>query len=221
LYILQKTLHFDFKIDMKFDPQKQTVKENYKLLIGSILPRPIAFVSTRSKSGQLNLAPFSFFTGISSMPPTICFASARKGEEGIKKDTLSNIEETGEFVVNVVTEDIASQMNETATEFPPDIDEFKLSGLTPAECDVVSVPRVKESPINLECKLYKVLHIGAQAAGGSALIIGEIILFHIADDLLQNGRINTELLRPVGRLAGQEYTKLGKIFTLERKPYKP
>jgi len=206
---------------MKIDPKKQSVRENYKLMTGSILPRPIAFVSTRAKSGELNLAPFSYFTAISSMPPTICFAAGRKGKEGIKKDTLTNIEETGEFVVNVVTEDIVEQMNLTATDFPPEINEFKLAGLTPIDCDVVSVPRVKESPINMECKLYQVIHIGLESSGGSALIIGEILLFHITDHLLAEGKINTEFLKPVGRLAGQEYTTLGRRFTLERKPYKP
>jgi len=206
---------------MIIDPTKQTQRENYKLMIGSILPRPIAFVATISASGRLNLAPFSFFTGITSQPPTICFAPSRRAEDGGKKDTLRNIEETGEFVVNVVTEAIATQMNETATEFPPEVDEFTASGLTPIPSQIVRPPRVKESPINMECKLYRTIDIGPEAAGGGTLVIGEIILFHIADELYHEGRIDTERLRPLGRLAGSDYTTLGKRISMERKKYQP
>ena len=138
---------------MIIDPNNQTFRENYKLMIGSILPRPIAFVSTISKNGIHNLAAYSFFNGVTSNPPSICFAPNRKGRDGSKKDTLINIEETGEFVVNIVTEDIVEPMNETAPEFPPEISEFEQVGLTPVESQIVKAPRVKESPINMECKL--------------------------------------------------------------------
>jgi flavin reductase (DIM6/NTAB) family NADH-FMN oxidoreductase RutF len=202
---------------MLIDPKKQTFKENYKLMIGSILPRPIAFVSTISKDGIHNLAPFSFFTGITSDPPTICFSPTRRGTDGEAKDTLKNIKATGEFVINIVTEDIVKEMNETATEFPPEVDEFLKSGLTAIPAEIVSAPLVKESPISFECKRLQVLEIGKAQAGGGFLVIGEIVMFHIKDSLLENGRINTELLNPVGRLAGAEYTKLGERFTLKRK----
>jgi flavin reductase (DIM6/NTAB) family NADH-FMN oxidoreductase RutF len=204
---------------MIINPNEHSHKDNYKLLIGSIVPRPIAFVSTQSTEGQNNLAPFSFFTAITSDPPTICFAPTRRGREGTKKDTLRNIEETGEFVVNIVTEDIVAQMNETATDFPPEIDEFVYSGLTPAASQIVKPPRVLESPINMECKLYKVVSVGPEAAGGGALVIGEVVLFHVADNLIENFRINHDLLKPVGRLAGTDYSTLGRRFALERKPY--
>jgi flavin reductase (DIM6/NTAB) family NADH-FMN oxidoreductase RutF len=197
--------------------QDLSVKENYKLIIGSVLPRPIAFVSTLSADGVSNLAPFSFFTGVSSNPPTICFVSSRKGTEAVKKDTLSNIEYSGEFVVNVVTEDIVEPMNETATEFPPDIDEFEVAGLTPLKAQLVKPYLVKESPINMECRLYKTIDIGDGSPGSATIIVGEIILYHIADHLLNEGRIDTALLKPVGRLAGMDYTTLGRRFTLERK----
>ena len=151
---------------MLIDPRKQTFKENYKLMIGSIVPRPIAFVSTISKNGIYNLAPFSFFTGITSDPPTVCFSPTRRGTDGEAKDTLKNIRETGEFVINIVNENIVSQMNETATEFPPDIDEFKESGLTAVPAKIVSPPLVKESPISFECKRLQVLEIGKAQAGG-------------------------------------------------------
>jgi len=190
---------------MLIDPQKQTFKENYKLMIGSIVPRPIAFVSTISKDGIHNLAPFSFFTGITSDPPTVCFSPTRRGTDGEAKDTLINIQGTGEFVINMVNENIVNEMNETATEFPPDVDEFEASGLTAVPAAIINAPLVKESPISFECKKMQVIEIGKAQAGGGFLVIGEIVMFHISDDLLENGRINTALLNPVGRLAGAEY----------------
>lgn len=202
---------------MIIDPKKQSYKENYKLMIGSILPRPIAFISTVSKEGIYNLAPFSFFNGVTSNPPTICFAPARKRSDGSKKDTLVNIEDTKEFVVNVVAENIVKQMNDTSEEHPPKISEFDEVGLTPIPSQIIRAPRVKESPINLECKLYKLIEVGPPEPGGGFLVIGEIVLFHIKDVLLSKGRINTELLNPIGRLAGTEYTTLGKRFSLPRK----
>lgn len=205
---------------MTIDPKKQTFQENYKLMIGSILPRPIAFVSTISSDGIYNLAPFSFFTGIISDPPTICFSPTRRGTDGEAKDTLKNIRATGEFVINIVTENIVSQMNETATEFPPEVDEFKASGLTAIPSKIVKPPLVKESPISFECKKVQVLELGKAQAGGGFLVIGEIVMFHMKDELMEKGRIDTGLLNPVGRLAGAEYTKLGERFTLQRKPLK-
>ncbi|KAA3610213.1 MAG: flavin reductase family protein [Calditrichaeota bacterium] len=205
---------------MLIDPKKQTFKENYKLMIGSILPRPIAFVSTVSHDGIHNLAPFSFFTGITSEPPTVCFSPTRRGTDGEAKDTLKNIESTGEFVINIVNESIVEQMNETATEFPPDVDEFQKSGLTAIGAKIVKAPLVNESPISFECKKLQVIEIGEAKAGGGFLVIGEIVMFHIKDALLENGRIKTDLLNPIGRLAGAEYTKLGERFTLQRKSLK-
>jgi len=206
---------------MIVDPKTASYQDCYKLMIGSIVPRPIAFVSTLSPDGLPNLAPFSYFTAITSSPPTICFAPGRLADSGDKKDTLKNIEAVGEFVVNVVTEDIAGQMNETATEFPPEINEFEVSGLTTAPSQVVSVPRVAESPINMECKLYKVVPIGPDGPGGGSLVIGEVVLFHIDDRIYEDGRIDIDGLRPLGRLAGTRYTTLGKIVTMKRKAYRP
>ena len=204
---------------MIIDPGKQTPKDNYKLLIGSIVPRPIAFVSTISKAGIYNLAPFSFFTAIASNPPTIGFSPARKGPDGSLKDTLANIRETGEFVVNVVNMALVEQMNATATDFPPEVDEFKEVGLTPLPSELVKAPRVKESPINMECRLNQIIEVGVSGAGGGFFVIGEVVCFHVADELMTDGRIDTGKLDPVGRLAGMEYTTLGKRFILERKPY--
>jgi flavin reductase (DIM6/NTAB) family NADH-FMN oxidoreductase RutF len=202
---------------MLLKPNEMSIKDNYKLIIGSVLPRPIALVSTLSEEGIPNLAPFSFFTGITSKPATIGFAPALKGKEAEKKDTLANVENSKEFVVNIVTEDIADQMVKTASEVAPDIDEFQMSGLTAIDSEIVKPPRVKESPINLECKLYQVVYVGDGSAGSGAFVIGEIVAYHIDDELYQDGKINTALLKPIGRLAGQDYTTLGRLFTLERK----
>lgn len=205
---------------MNIDPQKQTFKENYKLMIGSIVPRPIALVSTVSAEGINNVAPFSFFTGITSQPPTVCFAPTRRGTDGQPKDTLKNIRDTGEFVINVVNEAIAGAMNNAATEFPPEYDEFSETGLTPGAGLIVKAPLVAESPVSFECKLIQIIEIGEARAGGGFLVIGEIVMFHVKDELLHNGRIDTALLNPIGRLAGAEYTKLGERFTLQRKAFR-
>ena len=202
---------------MIIDPNTQDLRANYKLIIGSVLPRPIAFVSTVDTEGTPNLAPFSFFTGITPQPPTVCFAPLRRFSDGQEKDTLRNVRATGEFVVNVVTEDIVEQANATSAEFEPAVSEFTESGLTPGACEVVAAPRVVESPINLECRLIQVVDLGPAAAGGGSLVIGEVVRFHVADHLITDGRIDTAALRPVGRLAGAEYTTLGRRFSLERK----
>ncbi len=202
---------------MIIDPQQQTQRENYKLLIGSIVPRPIAFVSTISREGIPNLAPFSFFTGLTSAPPTLGFAPGRKGPDGSRKDTLLNIEATGEFVVNVVNLDLAEPMNDTATDFPPEVNEFEAVGLTAVAGERVQVPRVLESPISMECRLQQIVEIGPPQPGAGFFVIGEILLFHVADALLQEGRVDMEKLDPLGRLAGMEYTTLGRRFTLTRK----
>jgi flavin reductase (DIM6/NTAB) family NADH-FMN oxidoreductase RutF len=203
------------------DPKKVSYKERYKLMVGSVVPRPIAFVSTVSADGQPNLAPFSYFTAITSDPPTICFAPGRRASDGERKDTLSNIEATGEFVVNVVTESIGQAMNDTAVDYPADTNEFEVVNLTPAASRIVRPPRVEESPINMECKLYQIVSIGPSRQGGGALVIGEIVMFHIADELYDDGRVKIHELKPLGRLAGTEYTTLGRIISMKRKPYQP
>ncbi len=202
---------------MIIDPAKQDRTANYKLIIGSILPRPIAFVSTTDSQGTPNLAPFSFFTGVTAEPPTVCFAPLRRFSDGQEKDTLQNIRLTGEFVVNVVTETIVEQANDTAVEYPPGVSEFTKTGLTPVVCEVVAVPRVKESPISMECRLVQIVDVGVAGAGGGSLVIGEVVRFHVADELIDQGRIDTGALQPVGRLAGAEFTTLGRRFSLERK----
>ncbi|HEY9688044.1 MAG TPA: flavin reductase family protein [Coleofasciculaceae cyanobacterium] len=201
---------------ISIDPAQNSQQDNYKLLIGSVLPRPIAWVSTRSKAGVLNLAPFSFYTGVCSNPPTILFCPTVRGSDGAKKDTLLNIEETGEFVVNVVSEDVVRQMNQTAAEYPRGVDEFREVGLTPAASVVVQPPRVLESPLSMECKLQQIVPVGDGGLGSGNVVLGTIVQFHVRADLYHNGRIDTAGLKPVARLAGAAYCPVRDAFELER-----
>ncbi|WP_078414964.1 flavin reductase family protein [Priestia abyssalis] len=202
---------------MKIEPGTLPWSEAYKLMTGAIQPRPIAFVSTINEEGQANLAPFSFFTAICADPMMICFSPMRKGTDGGKKDTLSNIEKTREFVVNIVGEKIVNQMNECAIEFSPEVDEFEETGLTKAVSEIVKPPRVEESDVQLECVLHDILHFGDKPGAGS-LIIGQVVNIHVKDELYHNGKIDTEKLQPIGRLAGPLYTRAtADTFTLKRK----
>ncbi len=203
---------------MIFEPEELKTKEVYKLMIGSIVPRPIALVSSVSAEGRQNVAPFSFFTGVASNPPTIAISTARKGRSGDKKDTRRNIEDTGEFVINIVTEDIAEAMHQSSSEYPPEVSEFEAVGLTPIPSQKVRAPRVNESPVQFECRLHQIVEIGEGGAGSASLIIAEIVLFHFEDTLVDQFRVDLGKLKPVGRLAGNDYTTLGKIFSLLRKP---
>ncbi len=200
---------------MIVNPSAEEYRNVYKLMIGAIVPRPIAFVSSLSADGVRNLAPFSFFTGISANPPVICFSTMRRSSDGARKDTLNNIEATGEFVVNVVSEPIAEQMNLSSAEFPPGVDEFVESGLTPVPSDLVKPPRVQESPINMECRLVQIVHVSPRPLGGS-LILGEILRFHIRDELFENFRIDPDKLRPIGRMGGPTFTRTTDRFDLIR-----
>lgn len=204
---------------MIIDPAAATPVDIYKLMVGAIVPRPIAFVSTVSPEGIRNLAPFSFFTGISANPPVICFSPMIRGSDGARKDTLQNIERTREFVVNVVSEEFVREMNICSTEFPPDVDEFEASGLTPIPSDVVKPPRVKESHIHMECTLVQIVDVSPKPLGGS-IVLGQVVRFHVDDALIDNYRIDPDKLRPVGRMGGPTYTRTTDRFDLER-PKKP
>ncbi len=201
---------------IKLNPSELSPKDKYKLLIGCIVPRPIAFVSTRSKAGVSNLAPYSFFNGVASNPPSVVIATTVRGSDGEQKDTYLNIKDTGEFVVNVVTEDIVQQVNQTSAEYDRGVSEFEKTGLTEAESIIIKPPRVLESPINMECKLTQLVPVGDGGQGSSTLIIGEIVYFHIREDLYQDGRIDIEKLKPVGRLAGFSYTPVRETFEIPR-----
>ena len=202
---------------MIFDPTDKSISETHKLMIGSIVPRPIAFVSTRSKDGKYNVAPFSYFNGVCSKPPTIMFAPARRGWDGEEKDTLINIRDTGEFVVNIVSESFAERMVMCSTDFDSDVDEFDVSKLTPVPSQKVSPPRVGESKISFECKLNQIVEIGDGTAGSGFVVIGTIVLFHIDEDIYEHGRINLEKLQAVGRIAGNGYLRTTDTFDIIRK----
>jgi flavin reductase (DIM6/NTAB) family NADH-FMN oxidoreductase RutF len=205
---------------MEITPAALEWRDAYKLLVGSILPRPIALVSTVDEIGTANAAPFSFFTAICADPMLICFSPMRRGMDGAKKDTLVNIERTGQFVINIVSESIAAQMNECALEYPSEIDEITVVGLTKEPSIKVSAPRIRESLIHLECERYQVLHFGNQPGAGS-LVIGRVLHLHINDELYKSGRILTEKLHPIGRMAGNIFTDpLAKTFEMTRKKKK-
>ena len=195
------------------NPNDLSKKENYHILTASILPRPIAFVTSLSKEGTLNGAPFSFFNVVSAHPPLISISVGRKGEE--MKDTARNILEHGEFVVHVTTEDNVEAVNQTAANLAPDDSEIKKVGMTPVESEMINVPGLKESPVRFECKLEKHL-VFEEGDTATDLIIGRVVNYHIADEVYKDGKINVHLLKPVARLGGLDYTKLGEVFALER-----
>jgi flavin reductase (DIM6/NTAB) family NADH-FMN oxidoreductase RutF len=197
------------------DPAEAGHQDVYKLLIGAIVPRPIAFVSTISPEGILNLAPFSFFTAVSANPPVICFCPVRRPGPDPRKDTLRNISATREFVVNIVSEEFAQKMNICSAEFPPEVDEFAASGLTPVQSDLVKPPRVAESHIHMECKLYLTIEIGALPGSGN-LVLGEVVRFHVDDAYFDNFKIDPDKLRPIGRMGGAAYTRTTDRFEMLR-----
>jgi flavin reductase (DIM6/NTAB) family NADH-FMN oxidoreductase RutF len=202
---------------MNIKPDALPWSEAYKLLTGAIQPRPIAFVSTVDQDGRANLAPFSFFTAICADPMMICFSPMRRGTDGEKKDTLNNIEQTGEFVVNIISEKIVNEMNECAVEFAPDVDEFEEAGLTKAASEIIVPPRVAESDVQLECVLHDVLHFGDQPGAGS-LVIGRVVNIHASDAVYEDGKIHSGKFKPIGRLAGPLYTRAASdTFALPRK----
>ncbi len=198
---------------MQFDPQIVAPQSIYKLLIGCVVPRPIAWVSSLSEDAMPNLAPFSFFMAVCNNPPTLAFSSGRREDK--KKDTVRNIEYTQDFVVNLVDDALAEQMNLTSGEYPPAVDEFALTGLTAAPGIKVKAPRVAEAPISMECRVVQILPVGH---GPHSLVLGEIVSFHIRYDLYDpnTGRIDMHRLHPVGRLAGNLYTHVHDIFEMKR-----
>jgi flavin reductase (DIM6/NTAB) family NADH-FMN oxidoreductase RutF len=200
---------------MIVDPARTPLSRLYSLLIRSVVPRPIAWVSTLSAAGAVNLAPYSFFNVVSADPPTVCFAPGRR-PDGSKKDTLRNVEETREFVVNMVNETLAEAMNITATEYPYGVDEFVEAGLVTAQSERVAPPRVADSPVSFECELRDVIHLGRDG-GGSALVIGEVVLIHVSDEVLVDGKVDPARLQAVGRMGAMDYTTTRDRFTIVRR----
>lgn len=199
---------------MTIDPQNAAPRDIYQLMIGAIVPRPIAFVSTISASGVLNLAPFSFFTAASADPPVICFSPMVRGD-GTTKDTLNNIRETKEFVVNIVAEEIVGPMNLCSGEYPPDVDEFAVSGLTQLASDLVRPARVAESPVQMECRLLQIVEISMKPSGGS-VVFGEIVRFHVKDGIASGFKIDPDKLNAIGRMGGPTFVRTHDRFDLTR-----
>jgi flavin reductase (DIM6/NTAB) family NADH-FMN oxidoreductase RutF len=194
---------------MILDPRTLPTNQWYRFLISAVVPRPIAFVSTISAAGTANLAPFSYFNAIASEPPLIGLAISDRADD--PKDTLRNIRETGEFVVNVVNEPLLDAMVQTAGEWPRAVSEFAPSGLTPAASERVRPPYVNESPLQLECRLYREI-----ALGNSFLIVGDVLLARVRDEVLTDGRVDPVKLAPMGRLGGELYAPLGPVVRRAR-----
>ncbi|QMV41871.1 flavin reductase family protein [Cohnella cholangitidis] len=197
------------------DPADQSERDNYKLMIGSIIPRPIAFVTTLSSDGVLNAAPYSYFNIVTANPPMVSISVQRKNGE--RKDTSRNAIETGEFVVHISDESYVSQINVTAANLPPEESEVSLAGLTPVASEKITVPGVAEARIRMECILEQAIPLGGDGRSPACdLLIGRIVCFHVDDTLYDRGHIDPGKLAPVSRLAGSSYAKLGDVFAIER-----
>ena len=199
-----------------FNPKEQDLKTNYQLLISGIIPRPIALVSSLSSDGVGNLAPFSFYNGFSAQPPIVGFSPALDGRDAQPKDTLVNIRDTKEFTISMVSVDMAEQMLITSTSFANNIDEFDKSGFKRRESIKVSPPHVYESPFIMECKLYDIIELGSLPGSGN-LILGEVILFHVCEDVYVNDRIHPQKLNALSRLGYSWYSNFSNgLFEIKR-----
>jgi len=197
---------------MRIDTRSIDGRRAHDLLKSCVVPRPIAWISTIDGSGVVNAAPYSCFTFVATEPPMVCF-SVERALAGGKKDTLLNAEETGDFVVNMVPESLAEVMNQCAEDIAHGVSELDRIGLHPQSSEMVLFPRIAESPVSLECRVAKVLELGRSR---HSLVIGEVLLLHIQDDFYAQGTVDLQRLRPVGRLAGNQYCKLGEPFELPR-----
>jgi len=201
---------------MELNPTTVPWRTINKLMTGSIVPRPIGWISTRNQDGLPNLAPYSFFNMVCANPPIVVFAPMIRSTDGRPKDSLNNIKENGEFVVNMVTEELAEAMNRSSQETAADVNEFELAGVTSTKSIAVRAPRVAESPIHFECKVRDILEINDQPGGGY-LVTGIIVHLHVDDRvMLGTDKIDLAALKPIGRLAGGAYARMSDIFHMER-----
>jgi flavin reductase (DIM6/NTAB) family NADH-FMN oxidoreductase RutF len=206
---------------MNVRPEQIPYRDFYRILLGSVAPRPIAWVSTLNK-GHLNLAPFSFFNAVSAKPPMLGLSPSLRLVDGqsAPKDTLHNIRETREFVVNVVTFAVAEAMNLTSGDYDSSVDEFALAKLTTRPSQVVRPPQVAESPVSFECKLNRIIDFGTEPPSGS-LVIGEIVCVHLEDNVLKEGRLDPDSLDLIGRMGGTQYSRTTNRFDLKRPEVQP
>ncbi len=201
-----------------YEPKDLSVRDVHRLLLGGVAPRPIALVSTLSADGIPNLSPFSFFNAFGANPPIVAFSPNRRARDGSVKDTYNNILATKECVINAVTYAMVEQVSLASAEYPPEVNEFIKSGLTPIPSDLVKASRVKESPFQMECKLKQMVSFGEQGVSAN-LAICEVIKFHVADDIIENGIIQPELIDLVARMSGDYYCRAsGESIFVVRKP---
>ncbi|MGB7603043.1 MAG: flavin reductase family protein [Candidatus Sulfotelmatobacter sp.] len=205
---------------MIVSPAEISHSELYGIMINSVVPRPIAWVSTISAAGALNLAPFSFFNAVCTDPPLLAFApglraSKQPSSHGVAKDTLRNVRETREFVINTVAYDLRDAMNLTSGDYDPSVNEFDLAKITKEPSKIVRPPRVAESPVSFECKLHQILDFSPAPTSGS-LVIGQIVAIHINDSHLKNGRLDRNSLDLIGRMGGMQYTRTTQRFEMVR-----
>jgi flavin reductase (DIM6/NTAB) family NADH-FMN oxidoreductase RutF len=202
-------------------PSEVPHNELYGMLLNSVAPRPIAWVSTIGAAGAFNLAPFSFFNVVCVDPPLLGFSPGLRRPKqpeavgGDAKDTLRNIRETKEFVVNVVTYELREAMNQTSGEYGSSVNEFELAKLTAKPSKLVRPPRVAESPVSFECKLYQILDFSPIPTSGS-LVIGQIVAVHINDAYLKDGKLDRNSLDLIGRMGGTQYTRTTQRFEMVR-----
>lgn len=199
---------------LKILPKDISERDNYKLLIGSIIPRPIAFITTQNENNIVNAAPFSFFNIVSSNPPMLSVSIQRKS--GQLKDTARNILETKQFVIHIVDDTNVEEVNKTAANLAEDESEIDLTNFTLIDSSEISVPAVKESKVRFECELVQSLELGNEGQVGCDLIIGRILAYHIDESVYYDGKIDPHTLNAISRLAGNDYAKIGEIFTIER-----
>jgi flavin reductase (DIM6/NTAB) family NADH-FMN oxidoreductase RutF len=195
---------------MRIDPAYLDPETAYRLITGVVVPRPIAWVTSLSATGVLNLAPFSAFMFVAPKPPMLAISVGRKGN--IYKDTAQNILNNEQYVVHIADSSLMNAVHESSTEHPPDVSEVDELGLATLPGERIKVPRLAAAPIAMECRFRQCLEFGETR---SRLIIGEVLVFHIRDGLLNNGKIETEALDPIARIAGPRYAKLGEIVTLK------
>lgn len=194
-------------------PEDLGPKDTYKLLIGLVVPRPIGWIGTLDSGGVRNLAPFSFFNAVGADPPTVLFAPM--DADAGSKDTLRNVEATGEFSVNVVSHDLGPAMNATAGRYPPEIDEFDVAGVTAETGVKIGAPVVAESPASMECVVSHTVRLG-DAPTGSTVVFGTVLAFHIRPELLDGTRVDQEALDLIGRMGGPNYTTTRDVFSMVR-----
>jgi flavin reductase (DIM6/NTAB) family NADH-FMN oxidoreductase RutF len=196
---------------MEIDASKLSAPDMYRLLTGIVVPRPIAWVTSMSPNSIVNAAPFSAFTWVSTDPAILGFSIGLR--QGVPKDTARNIASSKNYVVNIADETLLEQLHLTADEFPPDVSELSIAGLTTQKSTIVETPRISDVPIAMECELHGILEFGRSRA---QFVLGEVVHIHIREGLCVNGKIETSDLRPIARLGGPRYAKLGQIMTMER-----